>query len=571
MTRRCRRTRGGHVEDCFSASGTTLLFDCMEHRIGTSLRRRDRHNSLLTQPCAVSCPMSLVAYGGILTIPALPPHCAPPSMQSTQLLDSDSGVTTADSKKLALGGDHQDALDARFGGRDARAKLERRLVWKLDMRMAILIVMYILNYIDRNNASAARLRGFESDLHLGGQDLATLLSILYVGYILMQIPSNMFLNRIGKPSVYLPGCMVIWGVISALTGVTTKGFVGALLTRFFLGFVQAAFFPGALFLLSKWYTKKELGVRIALLSYGNIISIAFNSLLAIGILDAMQGKLGHAAWRWLFYLEGAATVLCAVAAIFVLPDFPETTRWLTDKERALAMHRMAADFAGISDQEDTKTAGHLDGLRLAAADWTVWWLAVALASNVLSLSFNAYFPTLTQTLGFDSTMTLVLSAPPFLWAAIEAFAVSRHSDVVQERFWHITIPLLVGILGFVIAMSTMNVVARYISLFLMAQPYAGFVIFYAWIINSFPRPPSKRAVALAGINAFAQFGNIAGSYIWKSDWEPTFRVSYIICSSCQGLAIVMLWFFRRHLKGLNEGFDRAEETGKVARGFRYVL
>ena len=74
--------------------------------------------------------------------------------------------------------------------------------------------------------------------------------------------------------------------------------MGALLTRFFLGFVEAAFFPGAYFLLSKWYKRSELGLRIALLYCGNIISNAFGSLMASGILSGMNGKLGHAAWRW---------------------------------------------------------------------------------------------------------------------------------------------------------------------------------------------------------------------------------------------------------------------------------
>lgn len=85
-------------------------------------------------------------------------------------------------------------------------------------------------------------------------------------------------------------------MISVLTGVTTN-FVGALLTRFFLGFVEAAFFPGALFLLSKWYKRNELGMRTAMLSCGSLISNAFGPLIATGILDGMDNKLGHPAWR----------------------------------------------------------------------------------------------------------------------------------------------------------------------------------------------------------------------------------------------------------------------------------
>lgn len=98
-----------------------------------------------------------------------------------------------------------------------------------------------------------------------------------------QIPSNMIVQYTGRPSLWLPFCMSIWGTISILTGIT-HNFVGALLTRFFLGFVEAAFFPGALFLLSKWYTKKELGLRTAILYCGSLISNAFGPLMAAGIL-----------------------------------------------------------------------------------------------------------------------------------------------------------------------------------------------------------------------------------------------------------------------------------------------
>jgi hypothetical protein len=85
----------------------------------------------------------------------------------------------------------------------------------------------------------------------------------------------------------------------------THNFAGALLTRFFLGFVEAAFFPGALFLLSKWYKRSELGLRTALLSCGILISNAFGSLMASGILNGMQGKLGHAAWRSVTFVQSA--------------------------------------------------------------------------------------------------------------------------------------------------------------------------------------------------------------------------------------------------------------------------
>ncbi|OCH90936.1 MFS general substrate transporter [Obba rivulosa] len=459
--------------------------------------------------------------------------------------------------------------DEEFGGHEARKELEKKLLRKLDLRMSILIVIYILNYIDRNNASAARLRGFEADLHLVGQQFNTLLSILYVGYILMQIPSNMLLNRIGRPSLYLPCCMIIWGTISILTGITTN-FIGALLTRFFLGFVEAAFFPGSLFLLSKWYKRSELGVRTALLSCGSLISNAFGSLIASGILDGMQGKLGHSAWRWLFYIEGSLTIFVAICAIFILPDFPATSHtWLSPLEVRLAEKRMEEDV-GVSDETQTEAAGAVHGLVLALTDWKVWWLALALTSMVISLSFNAFFPTLSATMGFSTTITLLLCAPPWAFATLVAFCVTKNSDRVGDRFNHIAASLFGGIIGFVIALSTMNTAARYVSLFLMAQSYAAFITFLAWVSNSIPRPPSKRAVAIACINAFSQLGNVAGSYVWPSAWGPSYRHSYAICISTNGLCIVMCYIFKKHLERLNKRLEEEEKEEGKPQGFRYL-
>lgn len=460
--------------------------------------------------------------------------------------------------------------DAKYGGHQARIVLEKKLLWKLDLRMSILIFIYILNYIDRNNAAAARLRGLEDDLNLKGEEFATLLSILYVGYIIMQIPSNMFLNWIGKPSLYLPACMIVWGIISCLTGIT-HNFVGALLTRFFLGFVEAAFFPGALFLISKWYKRDEIGLRTAILYCGNIISNAFGNLLASGILSGMEGKLGHAAWRWLFYIEGSLTVFIAILAIFILPDFPATTKWLSPLERQLAIQRMEEDV-GVGDQDETEDGSPMGGLWLALKDWKIWWMSVALTAQVVGLSFNQYFPTLSATMGFNRTVTLLLCAPPFVFTTILSFIISRHSDKMQERFYHITIPFGFGIIGFIIAVSTMNTAARYVSLFLMAQSYAGFIVMYAWISNCFPRPPSKRAVALALTNAFSQLGNVAGSYVWPTMWGPTYNNSYYICISVFALSIIMNWIFRRYLIALNKKMEKAEEEkGADARGFRYLI
>lgn len=119
----------------------------------------------------------------------------------------------------------------------------------------------------------------------------------------MQVPSNMIINRIQRPSVYIGCVMLVWGLISTLSGIA-HNFAGMVLIRFFIGFVEAAFLPGALLILSKWYTRRELTLRNAILFCGNLISNAFSSLVGAAVLSNMEGVLGYRAWRWLYFIEG---------------------------------------------------------------------------------------------------------------------------------------------------------------------------------------------------------------------------------------------------------------------------
>lgn len=133
----------------------------------------------------------------------------------------------------------------------------------------------------------------------------TCVSILFVGYILGQIPSNMLLNRI-RPSRYMGIMMALWATVSALTALS-KDFTGLLLTRFFLGITEAPYYPGAVYLLSVFYNRKEIATRIAILYTGNVLATAFAGLVAAGVFHGMDDTLGLAGWQWLFILQGAVT------------------------------------------------------------------------------------------------------------------------------------------------------------------------------------------------------------------------------------------------------------------------
>ncbi|KAK6505948.1 hypothetical protein TWF506_010875 [Arthrobotrys conoides] len=223
-------------------------------------------------------------------------------------------------------------------------ELERKLKRRIDLRLLpMIILIYIMNYLDRNNIPAAQVAGMGDELGLTSSQFNTAVSILFVGYILMQVPSNLFLDKIGRPSLYFTVVMMIWGAISGATG-AVQNYSGLLACRFFLGFIEASYFPGCLFYLSSWYTRKELSLRTAILYSGSLISGAVSGLISAGITDGLDGKAGISAWRWLFILEGSVTVFIAFFIWIVIPDFPKTTKWLSEQERQLACWRLGKSF-----------------------------------------------------------------------------------------------------------------------------------------------------------------------------------------------------------------------------------
>lgn len=158
--------------------------------------------------------------------------------------------------------------------------------------------------------SNARVQGIEKSLGLKGSDFNTAISVFFAGYLALQIPSNILLTRV-RPSIYLPGCMAAWGIVSGLTA-TVHDFKGLILTRFFLGFVEAPYFPGSLFLLSTWYTRKELALRTSILYAGSLLAGGFGGLVSAGIQYGLNGVRGLESWRWLFIIEASITVSIAL-------------------------------------------------------------------------------------------------------------------------------------------------------------------------------------------------------------------------------------------------------------------
>lgn len=389
--------------------------------------------------------------------------------------------------------------------------------------------------------------------------------------------------------------MAAWGVVSGLTAMV-HNFTGLVLVRFFLGIVEAPYFPGALFLLSSWYTRKELALRTSILYSGSLLSGGFGGLVGAGIQSGLDGAKGLPAWKWLFIIESAVTVFVALSAMFILPDFPHTTRFLTEQERAIATRRLQISGSG---SRDTEKGSVLHGLRLAVGDYKVWLLALVIITKTSAGAVTSFIPTLVKTFEYGKIETLLLVAPPYLFATAVALAVSFSSDKLGERSLHIVVPIFVAMAGYVIAAASMNLAARYLSLFLMlAGVYGSYNVALAWISSTLPRPLEKRGAAIAIINTVGNLAQIYSPYMYLKPLGPRYLAAMVanacFCLACLAATLLLRWMLKREnvklelaealrVDGREEGGDDEKEnvqvevrenlatTSQLGRGFRYIL
>ncbi|KXH54183.1 TNA1 is necessary for nicotinic acid import into the cell [Colletotrichum salicis] len=405
-------------------------------------------------------------------------------------------------------------------GQEEYERVGKKATLKMDMViMPIMVIMYILNYLDRQNIASAKLADITTDLSLSEVEYQTTVSILFVGYILMQVPSNMIVGKIKWPGAYICCGMAAWGVISSLMAVV-HSYEGLLMARFFLGFVEAIFFPGALYFLSLFYNRKQFALRTAILYSGSQLGNAFGGLFAIGILN-LDGARGLAGWRWLFLVEGVITVGLAIPFACILPNSNKKVPTLTQLECEWVQYNFAAD-QGQEDYSSEVTA--LKGFMMAVTDPKTWMLMGVLYSTYIVGAVANFFPSVVGGLGFSRTMTYALTAPPFLLCVITMLLNGFHSDRKQERFLHIVIPLCITLVANIIAVSTTTTAARYVAMMLLPGSfYAAAVVVLSWITGSLAQPSVKRASAIALINAMCNTPNIWGSYLYygaprAGDW-----------------------------------------------------
>lgn len=233
---------------------------------------------------------------------------------------------------------------------------------------------------------------------------------------------------------------------------------------------------------------------------------------------------------------------------------------------------------------------------------------------VASGSVTNFFPTVVSTLGYNSVITLLLTAPPYVLAVIVTYANALHADKTGERYLHIVLPLCIAVAAFILAATTTSLAPRYVSMMLMVRRpfyhsslfhpvpcsswtqsahttrfltihqvpsvYSGYVVALAWISNTMPRPPAKRAAGLAFINAVSNTSSIYASYMYSDSAAPSYTLAFIVNTVTSFIAICAATLLRIMLVRLNKKLDagvfvpgaiNAAPGEAAANGFRFKV
>ncbi|MEJ8851233.1 MFS transporter [Variovorax rhizosphaerae] len=367
---------------------------------------------------------------------------------------------------------------------------------------------YFAAYLDRINVGIAKLQMLDQ-LKFSDTVYGLGAGLFFIGYILLEVPSNIILSRVGA-RIWLGRIMVTWGLLSAATMLvqTPTQFY---LVRFLLGAAEAGFLPGILYYLTLWYPARRRGRIFGLFLVGLPLASVLGGPLSGWIMTAFHGVNGWAGWQWLFLLEAIPSVVLGVALFMVLPNNIRSARWLNDSER----NHLEAELKKHAEPEQKHDAMQ------AFRDPKIWLLGfidmtIAVATYIVSF----WLPSMLKEAGAGSAFTIGwMTAIPSVAAIVLMLVVSASSDRRKERWGHLTVTLVItGIALIATAQSTHSLVLSLVLLTVAnAFAFASFPVF--WCLPSLFLSGTAAAAGIALINSIANLGGFAATFVvgWIKD------------------------------------------------------
>jgi sugar phosphate permease len=424
-------------------------------------------------------------------------------------------------------------------GFEINTKAEDALVWKIDIHlMPILFVLYMFAFLDRVNIGNARIQGLMKDLNMSGTQYNVASMILFVPYILLEVPSNIIIKRV-PPSAWLSGLMFFWGLVSMCQGFVAS-YGGLITCRVLLGVFEAGVFPGAAYLIGMYYKRFELQKRLVLFFSSSMLSGAFGGLLAYA-LAKLAGKGGYNGWRWIFIIEGLATSVVAIVAYFFIVDWPEDAKFLTEEERELIKHRLANDGNSGACRMDTLNK---DSTKRIFRDWKIWcgtFMYMMVTTTGYATSF--FIPTILTEFGWTASSAQLHTIPIYVVGVFLTMFCAWWSDRIQHRYAFTIGGLSLAVLGYIILLCQgrktdphhLSSGVKYLALFFITSGnYICQPLLVVWLANNMAGH-YKRSFAAALQIGIGNVGGIIGSNIFLTDEKPLYRTGY-------GTGMAMLLF-----------------------------
>jgi MFS family permease len=422
--------------------------------------------------------------------------------------------------------------------------IERSAIRKISFRLVPFVaLMFFINYLDRTAIGFAAPNGMNTDLALSAAQFGFASGVFFIGYILLEVPSNLALHRFGARR-WLARIMISWGVVAALF-TWVQGFEQLVVLRFLLGVAEAGFFPGAILFLSFWVPARHRSKILALFYLAQPLTTVIGAPLA-GVLINQHGVFfGLAGWRFMFLGVAIPAIVVGVIAWFYLKDGPQDARWLDNSERAWLTKELSAEH------QDTKRAH--TSIRHAFGSGRVWLLSLMYFGFIYGLYALAFFlPTIIkgfqESAGtkFDVLQQGLITAIPYLPAAVALWLWSR--DVARRglKTWHIVIPAVLGAVSIPLALF-----AQSPALTIAIITITAMSIFSA--LPNFWTLPTRflsGAAAAAGIALINTVGNLAGfsaPYLTGAVHDLTggYQVPMFIVGGFLGLSAILMLVLNR--------------------------